>query len=47
MQQSATPRHIYDDPANLFVAGFIGSPPMNFSRASWSRVPSPARKDDL
>ena len=22
--------HIYDDPANLFVAGFIGSPPMNF-----------------
>jgi len=29
VQQIATPRQIYDDPANLFVAGFIGSPPMN------------------
>ena len=29
MQQIAAPREIYDDPANLFVAGFIGSPPMN------------------
>jgi len=30
VQQIAAPRDIYDDPANLFVAGFIGSPPMNF-----------------
>jgi multiple sugar transport system ATP-binding protein len=30
VQQIAMPREIYDDPANLFVAGFIGSPPMNF-----------------
>ena len=29
VQQIARPRDIYDDPANLFVAGFIGSPPMN------------------
>ncbi len=29
VQQIAPPREIYDDPANLFVAGFIGSPPMN------------------
>jgi len=29
VQQIARPREIYDDPANLFVAGFIGSPPMN------------------
>ena len=29
LQQLATPREIYDNPANLFVAGFIGSPPMN------------------
>ena len=29
VQQIATPREIYDHPANLFVAGFIGSPPMN------------------
>ena len=29
VQQIAPPRVIYDDPTNLFVAGFIGSPPMN------------------
>jgi multiple sugar transport system ATP-binding protein len=30
LQQVASPREIYDDPANLYVAGFIGSPKMNF-----------------
>jgi multiple sugar transport system ATP-binding protein len=30
LQQLGTPRHVYDRPANLFVAGFIGSPAMNF-----------------
>ena len=30
IQQVGTPDEIYDDPANIFVAGFIGSPPMNF-----------------
>ncbi len=30
IQQFGTPEAIYDAPANLFVAGFIGSPPMNF-----------------
>ncbi len=30
LQQIASPRVLYDDPANLFVAGFIGSPSMNF-----------------
>jgi multiple sugar transport system ATP-binding protein len=29
IQQVATPQEIYDRPANLFVAGFIGSPAMN------------------
>ncbi|MDQ0472584.1 ABC transporter ATP-binding protein [Labrys wisconsinensis] len=29
-QQIDTPQKIYDEPANRFVAGFIGSPPMNF-----------------
>ncbi len=29
LQQVATPRELYEDPVNLFVAGFIGSPPMN------------------
>jgi multiple sugar transport system ATP-binding protein len=30
LQQVGTPADIYDHPANLFVAGFIGSPSMNF-----------------
>jgi ABC-type sugar transport system ATPase subunit len=30
IQQFGTPEDIYDRPENLFVAGFIGSPPMNF-----------------
>ena len=29
IQQIGTPEAIYNDPANLFVAGFIGTPPMN------------------
>ena len=29
LQQCDTPRVLYDDPVNAFVAGFIGSPPMN------------------
>ena len=32
LMQLDTPRTIYNDPANLFVAGFIGSPPMNMIR---------------
>ncbi len=30
VQQIGTPLELYDTPANLFVAGFIGLPPMNF-----------------
>jgi multiple sugar transport system ATP-binding protein len=30
IQQIAAPLDLYHQPANLFVAGFIGSPPMNF-----------------
>lgn len=30
IQQVATPSTLYDEPANTFVAGFIGTPPMNF-----------------
>ncbi|MFF2090551.1 ABC transporter ATP-binding protein [Paenibacillus sp. NPDC058174] len=30
IQQVAPPRKLYDQPANMFVAGFIGSPQMNF-----------------
>jgi multiple sugar transport system ATP-binding protein len=39
LQQLDTPQNLYDNPANLFVAGFIGSPSMNF-------FPAHLRKDD-
>ena len=38
LQQLDTPQNLYDSPANLFVAGFIGSPAMNF-------FPGKLRKD--
>jgi multiple sugar transport system ATP-binding protein len=31
-QQIDTPESVYDKPVNMFVAGFIGSPPMNFMK---------------
>ena len=34
IQQAGSPPEIYSHPANLFVAGFIGSPPMNFFRGT-------------
>lgn len=34
LQQLDTPQTLYDRPANLFVAGFIGSPSMNFFNAT-------------
>ena len=34
LQQIAAPRELYDSPRNLFVAGFIGSPAMNFVYAT-------------
>jgi multiple sugar transport system ATP-binding protein len=34
LQQLDSPQHLYDKPANLFVAGFIGSPAMNFFPAT-------------
>jgi multiple sugar transport system ATP-binding protein len=34
LQQVDTPTQVYDHPANLFVAGFIGSPPMNLARGT-------------
>ena len=32
VQQIGTPKELYFDPVNVFVAGFIGEPPMNFIR---------------
>src|SRR5512145_2198766 len=37
LQQVDTPTNVYDRPTNLFVAGFIGSPPMNLARATLER----------
>ena len=34
LQQVDTPQRLYDNPANLFVAGFIGTPPMNLLAAT-------------
>lgn len=34
VQQIGTPRQVFHSPANLFVAGFIGTPQMNFFRCS-------------
>ncbi len=43
VQQVGTPRALYEAPENLFVAGFIGSPAMNFLPARreglWLRLP--------
>jgi ABC-type sugar transport system ATPase subunit len=36
LQQVATPREVYERPANAFVAGFIGNPPMNLAPARLS-----------
>ena len=37
LQQADRPMNVYDRPANLFVASFIGSPPMNLARATLER----------
>jgi multiple sugar transport system ATP-binding protein len=37
VEQVGEPLHLYDHPANLFVAGFIGSPAMNFINATIKR----------
>lgn len=42
VQQVAEPQMVYDRPANKFVAGFIGSPAMNFMKA---KVTGPAVLD--
>jgi len=39
IQQCDSPVEVYSRPANIFVAGFIGSPPMNF-------IPASLRKQD-
>ncbi|TVQ36258.1 MAG: sn-glycerol-3-phosphate ABC transporter ATP-binding protein UgpC [Geminicoccaceae bacterium] len=52
VEQFATPSDVYDHPANVFVAGFMGSPKMNFVQAKvadvtpeWMTVAHPAFTD--
>ncbi|SNT37844.1 multiple sugar transport system ATP-binding protein [Asanoa hainanensis] len=49
LQQVASPRELYEQPVNMFVAGFIGSPPMNFLPAvvAGSRLQLPFLELDL
>jgi multiple sugar transport system ATP-binding protein len=42
LQQVDTPQALYNSPVNLFVAGFIGSPAMNFAAAQLVRDDGPA-----
>ena len=49
VQQFDTPWNVYHRPANLFVAGFVGSPPMNFldGRRGDARVILGVRPEDV
>ncbi|MEG1513409.1 MAG: ABC transporter ATP-binding protein [Clostridia bacterium] len=39
LQQMGTPLEVYDDPKNVFVAGFIGEPPMNLLGSVIQKTP--------
>jgi multiple sugar transport system ATP-binding protein len=41
IQQAGTPRRLFDSPANLFVAGYVGFPAMNFAEARLVRDDGP------
>jgi len=43
IQQAASPEELYNSPTNLFVAGFIGSPTMNFINGTLSETNSSVR----
>ena len=52
LQQCATPRELYDEPVNVFVAGFIGSPAMNLvdlplvdGGVAWGETHIPVRRE--
>ena len=57
IQQIGDPDHIYQHPANIFVAGFIGDPPMNLMEGertadgivvdeNWRSPPRPTLRKD-
>ena len=43
IQQIGTPREVFDQPANLFVVSFIGSPQMNFFDGELEKKQVPAQ----
>ncbi|MEX2237291.1 MAG: sn-glycerol-3-phosphate ABC transporter ATP-binding protein UgpC [Dehalococcoidia bacterium] len=45
LQQVGTPQELYDQPVNQFVAGFMGSPAMNFFRATVGGTPDAVTVD--
>jgi lactose/L-arabinose transport system ATP-binding protein len=56
IEQVGTPRQVYQDPANTFVAGFIGSPRMNLLKGTWTQgtisvdgtpLPAPELDDEI
>src|SRR6187431_875607 len=47
LQQVGTPQVLYDTPSNRFVAGFIGSPSMNFVETNVPDGAGDIRSDDL
>ncbi|MFS8053154.1 sn-glycerol-3-phosphate ABC transporter ATP-binding protein UgpC [Rhizobium sp. BR 317] len=52
IEQAGSPREVYEDPANIFVAGFIGSPRMNMIEAEWAadgsaKTPGGSIKTDI
>jgi multiple sugar transport system ATP-binding protein len=42
LQQVGTPQAVYEAPANLFVAGFVGTPPMNTMSGTFTTEGGPA-----
>jgi len=47
VEQIGTPLELYDHPVNIFVAGFIGSPAMNFFHRTFQRDRPPPRPTSL
>jgi ABC-type sugar transport system ATPase subunit len=46
LEQCGTPAELYEHPANVFVAGFIGSPAMSFARAATLQAARPRHVSD-
>jgi len=47
LQQYDTPENLYNSPRNLFVAGFLGSPPMNFLHVTYDLKKGVVKTDNF